>query len=42
MLIDDLFDKILEIVFKLIDGDGVHDFALMIINGDVIETYLGV
>ena len=41
MLIDDLFDKVLEIIFKLIDGDGVHYFALMIINGDIIKTYFG-
>jgi hypothetical protein len=41
MLIDDLFYKVLEIVFKLINGDRVHYFALMIINGDIIKRYFG-
>jgi hypothetical protein len=42
MLMDDLFDKVLEIIFKLVNGDGVHYFALMIINGDMIKIYFGV
>jgi len=32
----------LEIIFKLVNGDGVHDFDLMIINGDIIKRYFGV
>jgi hypothetical protein len=42
MLMDDLFDKVLEIIFKLVDGDRVHYFDLMIINGDIIKRYFGV
>jgi hypothetical protein len=37
MLINNLFDKVLEIISKLVNVDGVHYFALMIINGDIMK-----
>jgi hypothetical protein len=37
---DDLFDKVLEIIFKLVNGDRVHYFVLMIINGDIRRKIL--
>jgi len=40
MLMDDLFDKVLEIIFKLVNGDRVHYFVLMIINGDIRRKIL--